>query len=296
MVPYSKPPKTFSQQVALLEARGLTIEDRALAEETLARINYYRLSAYWHPFKRADDTFESGASFSQAVDYYEFDRALRSAVMRMLEQVEIHLRCAISYQIAHTHGPMAHEDPNLFERSFEHESWLRDLHEETRRSREVFVRHFQGKYEGFPALPVWMASELMSFGTLSRLFKGLLRQDQRAIAGVMGIHPTVLASWMHTLVYVRNLCAHHSRLWNRHLAIAPFIPKHDPRWIGPLVPDANSVFCVLCMLRQLSLDYPQSDGWGLQLFRLLESIDSEPGRLTAMGVPVGWRAHPLWVF
>ncbi|MDK9653960.1 Abi family protein [Propionibacterium freudenreichii] len=50
----------------------MLIEDRAVAAKTLARVNYYRLSGYWYPFRvkcedgRADD-FYPGTRFNDVV-------------------------------------------------------------------------------------------------------------------------------------------------------------------------------------------------------------------------------------
>jgi abortive infection bacteriophage resistance protein len=37
-------------------------------------------------------------------------------------------------------------------------------------------------YREFPDLPVRIATEVMSFGALSMMYKGMFREDQRAIA------------------------------------------------------------------------------------------------------------------
>ena len=44
---YEKPYLSPKEQVELLMSRGMEITDLAKAEECLARIGYYRLSAYW---------------------------------------------------------------------------------------------------------------------------------------------------------------------------------------------------------------------------------------------------------
>lgn len=89
------------------------------------------------------------------------------------------------------------------------------------RSQEDFISHFKVNYDGFPRLPVWMATEVMSFGVLSKLFNALKNEDKREIAKIYHLHPKTLADWLHVLTYIRNICAHHSRLWNKKLAIRP---------------------------------------------------------------------------
>ena len=52
---YIKPALSFEAQVGQLARRGMLFNDRAAAARTLTHVNYYRLSAYWPPFKRPDD-------------------------------------------------------------------------------------------------------------------------------------------------------------------------------------------------------------------------------------------------
>lgn len=87
--------------------------------------------------------------------------------------------------------------------------------EEANRSSELFVTHFKQAYIEFPDLPVWMVTEVKSFGGLSKMFMGMSRSDQKSISSRYGLQPSIFQSWMHHFVYVRNLCAHHSRLWDR---------------------------------------------------------------------------------
>lgn len=49
---YIKPPLTYTNQVALLQSRGMLIPDVKRAERLLANISYYRLSAYMLPYKK----------------------------------------------------------------------------------------------------------------------------------------------------------------------------------------------------------------------------------------------------
>jgi abortive infection bacteriophage resistance protein len=293
---FTKSATTFAQQIALLRSRGLSITNIEDAKTTLQRINYYRLSAYFYPFKNtADDTFQSDGSFEKALEFYHFDRELRLVVIDMLERIEVAIRCAISYHLAHTYGPWAHEDSTNFDaRRLNHSQWISDVHRETDRSKEAFIEHFRSTYEEYPKLPIWVAAEIMSFGTLSLLYKGLHHRDQRAIAQPYRIHQRVFGSWLHCLAHVRNICAHHARLWNRDLSIVPMLP-HIPAWSHPTeIPNEKKIYPVLCMLRFLSEHEPLRDDWARRLTRLIRKYDSEPRWLNAMGVPVDWATKEFW--
>lgn len=91
---------------------------------------------------------------------------------------------------------------------------------------QTFIKHYYHKY-GEPELPrSWMVSETLTFGTVSQAFKNLTHQNQKPIAKALGLDGTVLGSWLHALSYVRNLAAHHQRLWNRAYTIKPIAARH----------------------------------------------------------------------
>lgn len=293
--PYTKPVLSLEQQVLRLKERGLRIEDQQRALTTLSLINYYRLSAYWLPFKLPDDRFHPDGSFDKAVGLYEFDRTLRLALMDMIERVEVALRAQVSYRIASQHGTYGHENPNLFSKGkVDHDKWLKELHIETERSKETFASHFRQKYDGFPRLPIFVVSELMSFGCLSRLYQHLNTDDSLVLAQPYGIHPSVFKSWIHSLVFIRNTCAHHGRLWNRDLPIAPAIPRGHSQWLGQYFPNKKRIHVVLCVLRSLSHGHPYSDEWATMIVNLLSKFDNEPRWQKSMGLPPDWRNIPFW--
>ena len=181
-----------------------------------------------------------------------------------------------------------------FRRDFDHRDWITKVETEAGRSKEVFVRHFQTTYFGFPTLPIWVALEVIPFGALSRLYEGMLPEDQKAVAVDYDVHPKVLRSWLRTLAYVRNLCAHHSRLWNRELSVAPDLPRHDPLWQPPITPTNRRLFAVLLILRQLMAHHHQGCHWQRNVTGLILPIAGDLRWCSAMGLPEVWERHPLW--
>jgi abortive infection bacteriophage resistance protein len=298
--PYAKPALSYADQALLLKQRGLVIGDDALAASLLARVSYYRLSAYWFPFRRRNangcllSAVGPGTHLESVMELYEFDRKLRILVMDALERVEVSIRTAVTYRIGMAYGAFGHESPANFHPKFDHGGWIRKLRDETLRSSDAFVSHFAGRYEEFPALPIWMTTELISLGTLSRLFKGMQPGDKRAVAQPMNLHHRRLQDWLHVLTYVRNVCAHHSRLWNRELAIRP-AAMPEPHWNSPLLPRQDRVFCVLLMLRHLLRQFGNGDAWRDQCNALLRPVAANPQLRVVMGMGHDWIDHPHWV-
>jgi len=299
-VPYTKPALTFEQQLEHLQARGLEVTSPVRAIATLASISYYRLSGYWYPMRQRApggevlNEFEPGATFDSAVGLYEFDRQLRLLVLDAIERVEVALRTVVTYHLGHRYGALGHENATNFHPRFEHAAWLAKLHDEVERSQDAFVTHYQRTYEGFPALPIWMVTEVMSLGSLSRLVRGLKPNDKRDVTAGFNLHPKRLEDWLHVLTYVRNVCAHHSRLWNRELAIRPDV-KGGAEWLPPVTPRNDRIFYTLLMLRHLQRCSGNGDEWAKACEALLDPVTSIDRWRIAMGFPNEWLSHPVWM-
>ena len=231
MEPYTKPPLSYADQVSRLQQRGLTVSSTDDAIKFLQHVNYYRFSAYGIPFQNPRDVFSAGSSFETIVELYRLDEELRNALLALLSPIEVFLRSRMVYELSQGWGAFAHYDPAIFRRDFEHNEWIASLEEEVGRARETFIEHYKAKYTGFPRLPIWMACEIMSLGSLSLLYSGLLPDPQRLICPIFEIHHRVLKSWLHVISYLRNICAHRGRLWNREFAIKPQTPYKDKQWI-----------------------------------------------------------------
>jgi abortive infection bacteriophage resistance protein len=295
---FTKPPLTLEQQADLLLSRGM-VGDRHLMVSRLRVVNYYRLSAYWYPFRNPDDTLKPGTTFDDIWQRYVFDRRLRLLAMDAIERIEVALRTQLAYHHAHHHStPFAYASdstalPNLS--ADQRARFLEQIQEETQHSKETFVNHFRNKYGAdHTYLPVWMACEIMTFGCLLTFYRGSHHTIQRAIGAVVGVHDVVLSSWLLALNTIRNICAHHGRLWNRELGVKPKLPepRRNPQWHAPVVVGNDRIFGILTICKHcLDRIAPQSH-WGDRVRELLEEFPKIP-RLN-MGIPNNWQACPIW--
>lgn len=296
---YIKPALTFEQQVNQLEARGLIISDRLKAVKTLTYISYYRFSGYCYPFRKYDenkkisDDLIEGTTWDEIIRFYEFDRRLRLLILDAIERVEVTIRTQLTYHLAHKYGALSHVNASIFHSKFNHASWLAKVEQETERSSDEFIKHYKREYKDFPKIPIWMLTEIQSLGSLSLLYQGLIPDDKRSISAYFKLHAKRLESWLHTLTYVRNVCAHHSRLWNRELAIRPDVAK-EAEWKPPITPRNDRVFYVLLMLRHLLSTTSNDQYWVNQVNLLLAPFAEHRKWRAAMGIPDTWRKHPIW--
>lgn len=219
-----KEPKTFNEQMEILKERGLYVANEAAAVEVLRRVNYYRLSAYWLTYHKCDK-FNESASFEKAYGIYEFDRQFRSILLSCLEAVEINFRTQIAYNIAHMRGALGYKDKAIFKNHVYHEEMMEVINTQICRSRERFVIHHRQKYGDI--YPVWVVVEIMSFGNLAKMYSNLVPSVAKPAADDIGIHHRFVKNWLHGMAVLRNICAHHGRLYNRLLPFKPTLMKND---------------------------------------------------------------------
>jgi abortive infection bacteriophage resistance protein len=291
MPKYKKPALTVELQLQQLKNRGMVIPDDAVARQWLTTVSYYRLSAYFYPYKQADESFKQGTSFETVQMLYEFDRFLRLLLLGAIERVEVALRTAVTYQLAMKLGPFAHCHPDAFRPQFRHRDFMSELDSAEKYSHETFVRHFRQKYAEERNLPIWMATELLSFGTISLLVEFLRGDVLKQVARTFKTTETFLPSWMHSLSYVRNLCAHHARLCNRTLTVKPKLPSPQP-WFPFNIPRNDSVYCILVLMHHvLKAIHPTTD-WSFQVKSLFDNFPAVP--LASAGMPEHWRDSAPW--
>jgi len=292
---YTKPPFTIAQQVRRLQDRGM-LGDAELMAERLAVVSYYRLTAYWHPFRRPDRSFKPGTRFDTVWDRYVFDRHLRLITLDAIERIEIAVRSQLALHHALAHNAFAYaEQPHSLPRlQFrQRQRFQNELTVAYKRSEEVFVEQFKRDHgSDHQHLPVWMATEIMSFGCMLTFYRGCHADIQRPIAQTFGVHHSVLESWLLTLNVVRNICAHHSRFWNRVLGVKPKIPRNDPRWHNPAAVPNDRVFAILTLCKHALDRIASQSHWPARVLDLLRRFPELPR--DEMGFPENWLDCPIW--
>lgn len=325
---YAKPHLSYDEQVDHLCARGLECGDRAAAVTLLRAVGYYRLSAYVYPFREMlpeverqqespahfrSDVIAPGTTMGHVEDLWRFDRKLRLLCLDAVETVEIGLRTKIAYVLGARNpfghvaraslddvacaAPTRHHDPDSPDAFDDWMTRYEALQEHAKA--EDFVRHNLAKYG--PPLPIWIAVEFLDMGALVRLYSLLDRRDQNKIAKEVGLSGgPLLAAWLRQINYLRNLCAHHSRLWNRSLTYSTrrfnetqvssnmrHAATHEPR---------DKVYLVLAILAYLVRHLDPKANWPLSLRTHVRKFPAVPGLdvVQDMGFPDAWDDLPLW--
>lgn len=314
MAPFSKPFALLTDQIALLKGRGMHFPDEAKAERCLARVSYYRLSAYWYPFREhvagaRSDNFVKDTVFDEVFDFYVFDKSLRLLAWDALERIEVALRAQIADLLA-VRDPCAHRLASEVHGNFAkkpsprdpsvtmHQDWLNGQDRTFSRSREDFATHFRSKYTGHP--PIWIAKEVWDWGTLSHFYNGLKDKDKDAVSALYGsVTGKEMVTWVRALNDVRNICAHHSRLWNRGLTVTLKMPnmgvfpaldhlKGDPRGLSR----SYGVFTIMALM--MKAIHPSTE-WHIRVRELVDKAPKNPLiDLATAGFPLNWQTQTIW--
>jgi abortive infection bacteriophage resistance protein len=311
---YAKKTLSFAEQLQQLKDRNLTVNDDASALAFLAQISYYRLSAYFLPYQKKKDRFDDGTTFEQIIDTYSFDRELRLLVFDCIERIEVAIRTQFIYCMAMNYNDSHWQDnQSLFVKPFynkigyeidpfsDFQSII--LKAKTARRPEVFIKHYVENYHSPSNPPSWMCFELITIGELSNLFRGLsIKEDKKRIAGQFDLHVTVFTSWLHSLTYVRNICAHHSRLWNKDLAVEPaqLLKPVGPWIIERYARNNKRTFYLLCVLKYFLNRVNPANRLKEKLVDLLQKYPSVP--IQFLGIPTDvkgeiqdWTQEALWL-
>lgn len=283
--------QSLKDQVAILESRGMIFEDKSKAENILSQVNYYRLSGYWYPFRimlldnSRSDNFVESTTFEDVINIYIFDKQLRLLCLQALENIEMSLRT----NLAHTLGrisPIAHLNRDNFDQRFiksknkywSYDTWLNRYNEQIKKAKKSpFIDHHFNHYKD---LPIWVGIEVLDFGSISTLYTGLKGKQQQQIAKLYGVNnPKVFASWLKSLNYIRNICAHHGRLWNVNVDVIAQVDKNISVFQQL---DNKRIYYYLKMIQHLMTVISPNSGWQVDLDKLLLQFPTPRNKAIAL--------------
>lgn len=277
-----KVPTTYTEQLTKLKERGCVIEDEAACCEVLKAVNYYRLSAYFLPFKDANGHYKDGTTFRKVYRIYEFDRKLRGILFSAVEEVEIFLRARFAYYHAHKYGATGYLDSCNYSDKHNAEKFNATLQREIENNKKVlFVKHHLEKYDG--VFPIWAIVELFTFGTLSYFYADMTMQDKKQLAEKLyRTTPKNLTSWLRCCTDLRNICAHYGRLYYR-------IFSAMPAGINLVDNTKRRLWGAVLVLKNL---YPDVSKWNTEVLLPIQALFEEYAEdieLYHMAFPADWQ-------
>lgn len=279
-----QPPMTIDEQVENLKHIGLIVKDEKYAKRILNDISYFRLiKAYSLNLKPRNGPYNNETTFEELVELYLFNANFRQLIFPVIERIEINVRCRVANHFAVQYGVLGYLNPEHFANEMYHMEFLNDIQEEIRRnSKAPFVRNFRQNYKG-GNLPVYALVEILSFGALSKFFKNMQNKDKKAVANTFSIGYTYMESWLESISYVRNICAHYGRLYNAKLSKTPILYKeYTKAGIGN-----NRIFSVLLCMKHILKQDLHWNPFVDKIETLFHKYDHV--QIDTMGFPAHWK-------
>jgi abortive infection bacteriophage resistance protein len=304
----NKPAYSIADQISLLKQRGMLFRDEGNASHFLENISYYRLKGYWWDAQNdfINHAFHTNTYFEDIIDRYNFDRHLRLILFDAVERIEIALRTKMIYHLSMAYGALWYLESSLFETTSLpsdpnvtiHQNIILDLKKEFFRSQEIFIKDQRRRYP-YQEADAWKILEVASLGTLSKLYKSLKHQlpEKAVIAKEMGLNlHNELSSWLEAITYVRNIIAHHSRLWSRNMVKRPIENINNPRgqWFAnPLTQvQAKKPFLIISCMVYLCNGVTPGHKIKTKILNLFNNNPNIP--IYKLGFLNNWGNEPLW--
>lgn len=340
MTQFKKEVKDHEDHLSKWQERGLVVADHERAKRYLSFIGYYRLSAYTIPFQTPSPSnsdinhrFKVNTSFDDVLNLYVFDRELRLLVMDAIERIEVAIRAQVCHVLCcQTNDAFWYLDESHFKQSYAHKRLLSNIERQLlsekirlerderaidkrtikqdeknilkkRVQKENFLRHYLSTYNSPKLPPAWMMIEMLTWGDLSHLYSGLISNPyKKEIAQNLGLNLEVLESCIKSFQDIRNICAHHSRLWNKEHGRNIKIPKSNAvEWLRNDIILSNSAinynkrtYIILVAMQTLLYKISPNSTWAKRLKSLIEDNEFISSSKANMGMPDLWYDDPFW--
>ena len=207
--------------------------------------------------------------------------------------IEVSIRTQWAHQLAYAfgHGEQAHLNAALFDDNF-----YTDNLQKLKRSYNQIGNQ---QSADFNTLPIWDVIHAMSFGQLSKWYSSLndlaIRQS---ISQKYEMEQSVFRSALRHLTKVRNICAHHERLWDLGLSTALKIPNQlvtfpeTPKAFNPKA--TNKVYNVIVMTTHLMEVVTPNGDWAERFLEFMTSDSHQSVPKNDMGFPTNWQNFDIW--
>ena len=300
-------PRTIQDQLARLKEKGMAFNDESIAASYLERISYFRLKYYWTDMIDSETGyFIDDANFFEVTRRYEFDKKLRNILFDAIEVLEVGLRTKFitTFSLA-TNTGLWYLDKSLFDNQQFHEDLVLDLKYEFDRNSDPFVRQYILEHPNWDRNSLegdnpdaWMILETATFGTLSKMYKNFLNQSplKSRIANELGLYSSKdLSGWLEAISVLRNIIAHHSRIWYRIFSKRPAnISNHKSDWMLSDMTEhqCRRAFGVVSCLLYLCNAIKPDNTIKQDIKDLFKAYSNIP--VFMIGFTRGWEKNPIW--
>lgn len=307
LIEHTKPYKTPQELVSKLIAHGLDVTDVTLAEKIIYNNNYFRLKAYFIPLMDANGAFKPSTTFNTIYDLYLADQQIRDFLFPIIAILEVRMRAVIDNEITRsTTDPFWHLNPENFNNYESVKKVLDKAGQRFRSSPQEFAVHHMSKYYTSKSFdynripPFWVISEMFTIEHLLSVANNVNKAKFANGAGLNSLNDCAvqfgftsydsLMTNLKCILGLRNISAHHSRIWNRNLQAPSAIGKKIT--LKPTM--ANRLYSSLVMLRIMCKSQGIDDGIKDFFNNLIASHPIFYEQRHSMGFPEDWSTDPLW--
>ena len=297
----NEPARIIAEQLQLLKDRGMLFHNETEATHFLQNISYYRIKGYWWDMQsdRVNHAFQPDTYFEDVIERYNFDRHLRLILFDAIERIEIALRTKMIYHLSLSYGATWYLHSNLFVDTVKHAEHITNLQREFGYNQEIFIKDHKRRHPNTNA-EAWKIMEIASMSTLSKYYKNINHQlpEKSLIAKEMGLNlHSELSSWLEAIVYVRNIIAHHSRIWSRNMIKQPIENINNPSGIwfnNALTPvQKKKPFLIISTMIYLCNHVTPNHHIKSQILKLIQDNPNVP--IYKLGFLNNWNKEPLWL-
>lgn len=309
--PYGKPYRTPSDIVQDLKLKNLSFLDEQAAEKTLSDINYYHFKIYLRPLidttSKDNKTYRQHEFFEDGLDLYRFDESLRIILFKAIARIEVKVRSKLDQLMSSlSTNPFWYLDDHWFyirKGTYAIDSIRKKISNEFSNTKEDYAQHYKSNYynvthDNYKSLPpFWIASELMSFGSILKIYKNIdltpvTKPHLNALAQKFGApNHVAFITWLSALRDVRNRCAHHSRLFSANLPA----PKSINTLLSIQPLNSNRIYASIVIIHKMlkSLQAEKINIYSDLTKAIGDYICVRP-YLRMGGFPVDWHKDSFW--
>ena len=213
-------PMTIDRMVSMAKEQGLSDAETDAARFLFGRIGYQHLSGYISLVARNDIGVPT--TLGSVWGFMCLDGEFQAILMESIGYFELQLRTQYSIEMTSRYGAFAHRNSKLFKDSGRYGGFLYEYRSILKACAMRLGSQQERAISRYSDMPLWMAVEEMPLGMVSKLYKNTRSKAVRnAIAASFGVDKDLLTSWMTSLTFVRNRCAHHGHLLGLQLPVMP---------------------------------------------------------------------------
>jgi len=278
-------PISIDEQIENLISLNLIVEDVEFVRDFLSNVSYFRfIKAYSLGLKQKNGCYYKDVSFKKLAVIYEFNNRLRQIIFPLIEKVEITLRCKMTNYLCQKYNNLMYLNKDNFANLEFHERFIRDFDDcIIRNQKRPFIKNFKLNYKD-GSIPLYAAVEIFSFGMLSRFYSNLIPDDKKAIAKEFNVGYTYFDSWIESISFVRNICAHYGRIYNVKLSKQP---KVYTQYSGV---DNYRIFAVILAIKHIIQDKSLWLAFKTDLFALIDTYGKDIN-LAFIGFTEDWNDY-----